>query len=654
MDLKRVEFAYGLKGVGCQYNYTYYENYNFNKIFYYYCPRGYSMAYRSNNKELVCRQIGLVPEWQCPFHAAAGNPIQTAMGDKIQREVDYSGASSFPLRFERTYNSGLIKAPSALGYKWLHNYDLSIAVFGTESQKTAYVYRSDGRVFYYNRTANGTWVSNPDVIGRLESLADTGGVPTGWRYTTADDSVETYDATGKLIAIASRGGLTQTLAYNSRGLLTRVTDSFGRALSMSYDDQNRLQTLVDPAGQLYVYRYDVADNLVEVTYPDGKSRIYLYEDSRFRHALTGILDENGARFATYSYDAQGQAVSSERAGGVDKVTLAYNSDGTTKVTDARGAARTYGFQIIWGVRKNTTLSQPCGSGCGGSAAATTYDANGNVASRTDFNGVKTTYAYDLTRNLETSRTEAAGTPQARTITTQWHPTFRLPIQVTEPGKRTAFSYDDRGNLLSRAETALDTNASRVWRYTYNANGQVLTADGPRTDVADVTAYEYWPADAQCPGAKEGSGMAKGCRGQLQRATNAAGHVTEYLKYNAHGQLLQRRDPNGAERLYAYDARQRLTARTEAGLTTTYRYDPRGLLDQISLPEGAVLSYHYDAAHRLIGIRDNLGNRVSYTLDPAGNRLQEQLYDPTGTLARQIDREFDALSRMRRETLGVTP
>lgn len=149
-------------------------------------------------------------------------------------------------------------------------------------------------------------------------------------------------------------------------------------------------------------------------------------------------------------------------------------------------------------------------------------------------------------------------------------------------------------------------------------------------------------------------MAKGCRGQLQRATNAAGHVTEYLKYNAHGQLLQRRDPNGAERLYAYDARQRLTARTEAGLTTTYRYDPRGLLDQISLPEGAVLSYHYDAAHRLIGIRDNLGNRVSYTLDPAGNRLQEQLYDPTGTLARQIDREFDALSRMRRETLGVTP
>ena len=98
----------------------------------------------------------------------------------------------------------------------------------------------------------------------------------------------------------------------------------------------------------------------------------------------------------------------------------------------------------------------------------------------------------------------------------------------------------------------------------------------------------------------------------------------------------------------------MVSRDEAGLVTAYRYDPRGLLDRVTLPEGAALSYQYDAAHRLIGIRDNLGNRVSYALDAAGNRLQETLYDPAGTLARQIDREFDALSRMRRETLGARP
>ena len=47
----------------------------------------------------------------------------------------------------------------------------------------------------------------------------------------------------------------------------------------------------------------------------------------------------------------------------------------------------------------------------------TYDANGNIASKTDFNGNRTTYSYDLTRNLETSRTEASGTALARTINT---------------------------------------------------------------------------------------------------------------------------------------------------------------------------------------------------------------------------------------------
>ena len=52
----------------------------------------------------------------------------------------------------------------------------------------------------------------------------------------------------------------------------------------------------------------------------------------------------------------------------------------------------------------------------------TYDANGNIASRTDFDGHQTTYVYDMTRNLETSRTEGlttagVATPATRTITT---------------------------------------------------------------------------------------------------------------------------------------------------------------------------------------------------------------------------------------------
>lgn len=41
-----------------------------------------------------------------------------------------------------------------------------------------------------------------------------------------------------------------------------------------------------------------------------------------------------------------------------------------------------------------------------SASALTYDANGNVVTRKDFNGKLTSYSYDLTRNLETQGRKA--------------------------------------------------------------------------------------------------------------------------------------------------------------------------------------------------------------------------------------------------------
>ena len=151
--------------------------------------------------------------------------------------------------------------------------------------------------------------------------------------------------------------------------------------------------------------------------------------------------------------------------------------------------------------------------------ARTYDANGNVASRTDFNGNLTNYTYDLARNLETSRTEGLtgrrGTPQTRTISTQWHPTFRLPAAIAEPLRITTNIYDAdgtacgaRGALCSRSvQATTDANGSqgfsatpsgapRTWTYTYNANGSVLTMNGPRTDVADVTTYTYY-AEQRC-------------------------------------------------------------------------------------------------------------------------------------------------------------
>jgi YD repeat-containing protein len=518
--------------------------------------------------------------------------------------------------------------------------------------------REDGKEYYFLQNAVG-WRADADILDRLEELKNSANFSVGWRYTTADQSVETYNANGKLVSITDRTGLTQTLAYSSAstpitvapaaGLLLRVTDSFGHQLNFTYDSNRRISTMADPAGGIYKYSYDANNNLVAVTYPDGSSKSYHYENTAFPHALTGITDENGSRFATYSYDAQGRGISTEHAGGVDRASLVYNADGSTTVTDALGTARTYQFQTLLGVIKPKGQSQPGGSGCGASASALSYDANGNVTSRTDFNGNRTDYSYDLTRNLETRRTEGltatgAATPATRTITTVWHPTLRLPVQITAGNQQTTYSYNSQGEVTDKTVTDTATHATRTWTttYTYGAVPGVLVQkveDGPRTDVADVTTTDYYPADASCTGGHFG------CRGQLQQVTDALGHVTRLTRYNAHGQVEELIDANGLVTTLTYDARQRLLSLDSDGETTIYTYDPAGQVTRVTRPDGAYLAYSYDAAHRLIQTQDNLGNTVTYTLDALGNRIKEEAHDPNGQLARSQTRVYDALSRL---------
>ena len=64
---------------------------------------------------------------------------------------------------------------------------------------------------------------------------------------------------------------------------------------------------------MYKYSYDSYHRLVRVEYPDGTTRQYHYENADFYYALTGITDENGVRYATFAYDSQGRAISTEHA-----------------------------------------------------------------------------------------------------------------------------------------------------------------------------------------------------------------------------------------------------------------------------------------------------------------------------------------------------
>ncbi len=521
-----------------------------------------------------------------PCDKCTPNPIHIANGEKVLSQNAYTGTGVFPLELTLTYSSvnagpavpllpgsvtptstGLqldvhnpnyalacvaraddphyalicpvvdqkykMAGATAPGTGWQHSGHLGISTLSNGT--VAALARANGKAYIFRLIA-GVWQSDVDVTGKLVKLVDGSGATSGWEYTSTEDKVERYDKLGKLSAVINRNGLKHTYAYDAKGRVESITDSFNRQLKLTYDTADRLSTLIDPANQVTAYTYDVNNNLASVTFPDHKVKTYLFENALFPHALTAVVDENGKRYMNYHYDEQGRASSEEHLGDINHYQLTFDSNAKiTTVTDPLGAARVSKFQNIFGVNKIASETQPAGSGSLEAVRNFTYDANGNTASSTDWNNILTTYTYDLTRNLETSRVEASGTPQARTISTKWHAKFRIPVQINEPLRRTLYAHDANGNVLVKnVQATSDVNGSqgaaaalvgtaRRWTYTYNSLGQVLTLVGPRTDK---TTYTY---DAQ---------------GNLATITDAGGLVTSLTQYDAHGHVGSITDPNG--------------------------------------------------------------------------------------------------------------
>lgn len=464
-----------------------------------------------------------------------------------------------------------------------------------------------------------------------------------WIFTDVDDTEETYDSSGKLLLITYRNGQTETLVYTLTGAqegddnsttLDKVTGPFGHSMTFSYDASGRLTTVATPDGDI-TYLYD-NDKLDTVRYSDDTERRYVYEDADLPHHLTGIIDENNDRFATWEYDAAGRAILSEHAGGKEQVEFAYNTNGTTTLTMGNGAERTYTFSTQQGQRRVSSLSgDVCSTCAGGEIASRTYDSNGFLDEVTDWNGnVTKTVRND--RGLTETLTEGDGSTEERETTTTWHSTFRLPTEINAPKHDIEYVYDSNGNPTSI--TITDGTDSRVWGFTYNSYGQVLTANGPRTDVTDVTTFDYYSCTTgvQC--------------GQLESVTNALSQLTTYDGYDASGRLLQMTDPNDLETAFTYDDRGRLLTVTQTPTTgsprvTIFTYDDAGQLVTAQMPDGLELTYTYTAAHYLESVTDHLGNSIEYDYDAMGNLKDEDTYDPGSTLARALDYVYDLNNRL---------
>jgi YD repeat-containing protein len=364
--------------------------------------------------------------------SSQGNPVDVSIGNKYQEEADFIGGGSFPLRFERIYNS--------LDGYWRHNYSTRLLV----TTGTITLVAKDGRESRFT-VSNGIATAETSELGVLTQNG------AGWIYLSPSQERFSFDNLGRLVEWSNALGQSHQLAYTATAVT--VTDSSSNVLEFTQDNRGQPLSL-SVAGISAGYSYDNISRLMRLSKVQGgieEEKIFHYEDPTYPHFLTGITDERGIRYATWRYDNQGRAITSEHAGGADKVIVDYNADGSSTVTNELGKKATYRFQTINGIKHISAIEGEASANCPNSNSTFTYDTRGLLKTKTDNKGHLTTYDYNE-RGLEVSRTEASGTPQARTIITDWHPEFFLPVTVTESDRITTYSYDTQGRQRSQSVT----------------------------------------------------------------------------------------------------------------------------------------------------------------------------------------------------------
>ena len=568
----------------------------------------------------------------------------------------------------------------ALGGLWessLHrNIKLGTGGFGAQ------LFRGNGRVVNFNfNPQTNVFDATADVSDKLQVI------PGGYRYTqVASRTLEEYNAAGQLVSMADAAGNSWSFRYSqsagagapAAGYLLEVTDNTLRSIKFEYTlptggvaaTGGLVSKIVDTTGRNITAAY-AGGNLVSLTWQDGKTRQFLYENTSLTWALTGVMDENSSRYATFAYDSQGRAISTEIGAGVNKYTASYGTppqtvmtqtyDAITQITTRvhdwvapsgvvltlpNGQTSTVSSANVQGMPALGGMSQPAGSGCAAASNALSYDANGNLASQDDFSGQRSCYAYDGS-NRETVRVEGLANTVAcasvlpdgstlpagsRKIETNWHADWRLPFKVSEPLVSTTTVYHGQpdpfnGNVVANCTTAPALSNGKTMPLVCKQVVQATTdADGALgftavMDAGVATRIASFTSDA--------AGRVLTAKDTLNRTTTYAYYTAAAFSGtapnetgHAAGDLQSVTSPIGhVTQFTLYDRAGRVRQMVDPkGVVTDTAYTPRGWISSVTVtpPDdtGTTTSYTYDSAGQLTAASLPDGTTLGYGYDAA--------------------------------------
>jgi RHS repeat-associated protein len=624
--------------------------------------------------------------------ALAPTPLGNKWLHKYYRNVEKEKALPGKLyNATNTRNSSKYATPQAAceqGWAQVKKLDTRTAVY---EDRQCYLYNDDGKRTSILNTYNTFFAANIKQVGesRLVSYLmtrpngevvqlyqdrgiwnPTGSqkvslktVQTGIEYTDENASIEYYDSLNRLYKIKHLGGRTELLSYNNANQLISVVDDWGDELNFAYNTSGNLLSVTAPGNRVTAYRYNTNNMLEHVDKPDGTTRRYHYENTSYPTALTGITDERGIRYASWFYDAQGRAISSEHANGAERIDIEYvipllnDVSGIEQriLTNSKGQTTTYKFKTQHSQKLVTEISGAGCKTCQGGTTVYEYDTLNRLIAKT-VNGVKTTYTNFDNKNNPRFIFKGVGSGYQKDIYPSYDTRFNHILSgistssVYHPyGSNSISNYRDasgkvyQSNRLGYTPAGLSNYQSTYYKYLGPLN-QLSQINGPRTDVLDITNLAYYADDAT-----QGHNRAR-----LKSITRANLTTRDNIQYTPTGKIKSEQRLNGLTLAYTYypgNDRLQTLSQSDGSTTRTTRwtYLATGEVKSITLGHGTTdtttVTFAYDDARRLTRITDGLGNYIEYTLDTESNRTDENIYDQTGTLQRSLNQTYDIYSKL---------
>jgi RHS repeat-associated protein len=352
-------------------------------------------------------------------------------------------------------------------------------------------------------------------------------------------------------------------------------------------------------------------------------------------------------------------------------TPVFTSIATSHVTDSKSNVTQYTSVMQGG---QWYAMQVQGSGCSSCSArgniSFTYNAKGNVLSRTDELGHVSTYTYDSNNNMLTSTVPITSSTSA--TTTYTYNSFGEILTVTDPlGNVTTNTYDANGNLLTVTTPAPGgSTPASVTQFGYNNLGELVAITDPLNNLTTITYTTAGLINTIKDAQNNVTTYAYDTHGNRTSVTDALSHQTTFA-YDAGDRLQTITYPTGfGTTTFTYDTRGRRTSVTDQNSKkTTYAYDDADRLTSVTDAANSVTTYAYDTENNLTSIKDANLNTTSFTYDQFGRVTQTNFpsthvetygYDAVGNLTSKTDRKnqtitytYDQLNRLAAKTYPDT-